>query len=767
MQKNSTKAQEDIDHAGSSVAILEAEKVNFHRNNQEKRRGVDTRPNFFSADVDLGEEDNSRYGRKRVKPLAYWSSERLAETEGGMVRIEQGSHQGDLLLNPLTTSPTLLHTKKKGKQNGQGHEVSVPEVNVEPVFREQQTAPKLGDVVEDADHGLVSAAKQGPTSSAAHENLCSTGSDSQKVSLASIAAAAGAQAAKQDNVTKKISKKKDANVREETADNEGKLKEVEMGREAPGQFVQDPEINHEDAINTKNTMEERNCSNISVHNAASPTMQATPVLQLPQGSSLQDMHEAAGEFTNPATVISDIYEITPNNNQGTPFPSVPGVPEHLVMQLASTPEAERPRRCGHCKACLNPARKKACETIRALGTNPPIPRGKNRIALLGEETAKRTVKKSALRPDHVVPSVSTPTSGGLTVMPAQPVAEINETPKNTNSGKKQASEKKKRTPVEKKKKIVTSPLNPSTAEDKSTKKTAPDRRRAHRCGTCKSCLNPARKKACEALRAAGANPPIPRGKNRIELLGEEGARQTVKRGIVADIMGEGQRVLEGRSADFKTRLSKRTHDQSVDQHQEAATPEQQLWTDEQVRALHWGWLELSPNTTNFWQKIAARVPGKSASDCFAKIYERYPTPKNKKKTAKRTAAEMEAGSSVPQMGPRAKKSSVQTAARKHARQKREAGKKSKEEAEEDDILHDDQRGKYIDQILKQRKGRAVGDISKIVQQSTAGPLEKPPKRRDIDSKISNIQAAIAAHRQQQDVQEDNDTSSDYYWSDAE
>jgi hypothetical protein len=78
---------------------------------------------------------------------------------------------------------------------------------------------------------------------------------------------------------------------------------------------------------------------------------------------------------------------------GTMVHSITGVPDEFLLDMASLPPSKRPKKCGQCGSCLNPVRKKACEVMRALGTNPPIPRGKNREKLLGSANSKKHVPR--------------------------------------------------------------------------------------------------------------------------------------------------------------------------------------------------------------------------------------------------------------------------------------------------------------------------------------------------------------------------------------
>lgn len=132
-----------------------------------------------------------------------------------------------------------------------------------------------------------------------------------------------------------------------------------------------------------------------------------------------------------------------------------------------------------------------------------------------------------------------------------------------------------------------------------------------RCRVCRSCENPARKKACEVIRALGANPPIPRGKNRLAILGPENMKKHVSRTCDGplDISPSAGPAVVG----------KRQQHKSTD-----GTEDVDGWTDEQLQCLYQAILEISPNTNNFWQKVAVRVPDRNEADCFAKIHESVP-----------------------------------------------------------------------------------------------------------------------------------------------
>ncbi len=63
------------------------------------------------------------------------------------------------------------------------------------------------------------------------------------------------------------------------------------------------------------------------------------------------------------------------------------------------------------------------------------------------------------------------------------------------------------------------------------------------------------------------------------------------------------------------------------------------WTTEQVAALEDAYFRtVDPLVNNHWQVVAQQVPGKSAAQCFDKIFEKHPTPPVQKGRQARGAA---------------------------------------------------------------------------------------------------------------------------------
>jgi len=56
-----------------------------------------------------------------------------------------------------------------------------------------------------------------------------------------------------------------------------------------------------------------------------------------------------------------------------------------------------------------------------------------------------------------------------------------------------------------------------------------------------------------------------------------------------------------------------------------------LWTPQQIQSLTMAQLQVDPTCRNFWQEVAKYVPGKTPDECFAKHFQKHPTPTVHKK----------------------------------------------------------------------------------------------------------------------------------------
>lgn len=138
-----------------------------------------------------------------------------------------------------------------------------------------------------------------------------------------------------------------------------------------------------------------------------------------------------------------------------------------------------------------------------------------------------------------------------------------------------------------------------------------------RCGVCRCCENPARKKACEVMRALGSNPPIPRGKNRVAILGPENTKKHISRTCDGPL-----NISPGSGVALYGKMKRGDVDDAM--LGGVRNGDTDGWTEEELQCLYQSILEISPNTNNFWQKVAMKVPNHNEADCFAKMHESVP-----------------------------------------------------------------------------------------------------------------------------------------------
>jgi hypothetical protein len=208
-----------------------------------------------------------------------------------------------------------------------------------------------------------------------------------------------------------------------------------------------------------------------------------------------------------------------------------------------------------------------------------------------------------------------------------------------------------------------------------------------RCGICGSCNNPLRKKACEVMRSLGANPPIPRGKNRLAILGPENIRKHVSRTCGMSAIQIAQSELQ---KDNQKSVPSRGGTSPKGDEQEG---KQSDWTNEQLQALYQAVIDIPPSASNFWKRVATNVQDRDEAECFAKMYENVPfyTSNSKPK-----------GSS--------------------------SGKRSRRSAEEKPL--DPNALDYISKLIKRRRNKALGHLGIMSQDIDAdfSPESKSDKQ---------------------------------------
>ncbi|GFH33374.1 uncharacterized protein HaLaN_32739, partial [Haematococcus lacustris] len=70
------------------------------------------------------------------------------------------------------------------------------------------------------------------------------------------------------------------------------------------------------------------------------------------------------------------------------------------------------------------------------------------------------------------------------------------------------------------------------------------------------------------------------------------------------------------------------------------------WDSSQVQALTAAYHSVDPTHPRFWQEVAAQVPGRTAAECFSRMFDRHKTPEEKSRVPrpKRLAAAVAPGS---------------------------------------------------------------------------------------------------------------------------
>eukprot|EP00884_Botryococcus_braunii_P021119 jgi/Botrbrau1/7691/Bobra.0159s0129.1 len=211
------------------------------------------------------------------------------------------------------------------------------------------------------------------------------------------------------------------------------------------------------------------------------------------------------------------------------------------------------------------------------------------------------------------------------------------------------------------------------------------------------------------------------------------------------------------------------------------------WTQQQVTALQAAYLvEEDPTRPGFWMRVAKRVPGKSASECFAKIFSSHPTPAADAKPPKPRRYVVGARPSPSKNAGHARKP-TSMAQRKQARQvawqkRAEALVVGEGQAEASGAAahllqaaaRQEQTDKYIDAFFA-RHGQPQQWASR--KKTDSKPTSVPHPAAAGGSSLlrpSNLAAALNLLRQERSPRpayvsspESSEVDADYYWEDAE
>lgn len=606
----------------------------------------------------------TRFGRPRVKPLAYWSSERLVVGPKvlGASGIDRGSTYGDLLglSSPAAATPA-------------------------------------------AAAGGGGSAPAGRTSGASARGVHPSATPSKRGSGGTPATARG----------------------------RGKGRGRGRGRSssrnaAAAEAASSPDEDSDDDVDMQAGMHSvgvRGGQTAAQRASKGPVSKQQRTSALPPslaygGASLAALAAAAGaeaaamRHTASAAAVSGPSDADPGadysqggggGSQGVDFtvqalPEVPDVPAEVMFELAAMTPAERPRKCGHCRACMQPSRKKACEAVRALQPEDYRPR-------------RSSSKKKGVASGG--PASATPAAVGGSSSPV----------KAAGRGKRA---------------VEVLPMGELSESEPEASQPGQGRKRGRQ------------------GKAAAVPADLPRRSMR--------QRTAPARAPAASHGGSDDRAQsEDPSASEGPAPSGGT---GAGGHSSSA-----LWTAEQAAALQRAWLEVPPTADNFWQRVAATVPGRTADECFAKLYEKHPTPPARKGAASGLHKYL---APAPAFKAGASKAATHNAARKYARQARwqqradEIAAVNGDEGElQEEAEEQHQRDRYIDQILRKRRGKAlgVGALQHTRPAPAQGKGQAQARKLDAAEAARGVQAALVAGGQQ--AGRDSGEESDYYWSDAE
>ena len=203
-------------------------------------------------------------------------------------------------------------------------------------------------------------------------------------------------------------------------------------------------------------------------------------------------------------------------------------------------------------------------------------------------------------------------------------------------------------------------------------------------------------------------------------------------------------------------------------------PSSKAWSADELvklKELTYSIESLDSTDSFFWQKIAKQLPGRSANECFNRIFDEHPTPHPPKKSkgSRLLEAMNEKAGKELDVRPGASKKAIKNAVRKKGQQERLQKKAeqlaagSGDDQEMGDVLVKQRdNARYVDQILRGRNGRPLGGTGL----RSVRPPAAPAVVKIGSNAAEKVTAALAAARENQDV-ENSDEEGDYYWSDAE
>ena len=192
------------------------------------------------------------------------------------------------------------------------------------------------------------------------------------------------------------------------------------------------------------------------------------------------------------------------------------------------------------------------------------------------------------------------------------------------------------------------------------------------------------------------------------------------------------------------------------------------WSKAQIEAMQGAQVVLDPTAANYWQLVAKKVPGKTANECYAKMFESHPTPQEKNARARRYLGSLDEDGGP--AGPKVKKATkgaVKKRMRSERWQKRQAVAGIESTSDSSDIGDDDN---FFQTVENQARADQYMDKFKRqqVKFSKATKGKNPAKTVDMvldDGRSHSLAAAIrnaianaTPNKESEDEDEDEESS---------
>lgn len=734
-----------------------------------------------------GETDRTfevtRYGRPRMKPLAYWSSEKLVMgvKHEGVQGIHRGSEVGELVFSAVAKGPTPSKSKRRSsiggsKGGGGGGKATTPRgkmntpskkgkgrrssVKVEPLDGGEDDATLAEKEVvegrgEEGGRPEIECEENHGEAIGEGNNL-EDYSDLQQTDEVQMEGGGargrgrgrgpgrgrgrgrggGGGGSVKSPTPRKSNPKSTPSIG-------GKIRKEESGQGQGIDGVTPPRSRSGPSPSKKPKLSPM--SGLATLAAAAGAQASAAVAAAKKAAAGGASYAALTPSAPPSADAEDseqAHDKLPVTGQALPV--VEGVSAGKMAELATTPLSMRAKRCGECLTCTaaSPGRKKACEAIKALKMAAGAP-GSDSPAKRKKQSASKTKLPKEVQGEEKplagaglgTATAAEPNNTGVEGI-VGPLLTAGGVPDFIDSAQKIDGKQKEqmKSPHQQQAEVKTFQRKKQGNAKADSKRPAED-------------LAPS-----EIAEEEDAGRPRRSTRQKTTAHTSEGTKSDAK---------EGHQAMN--TADTAGNTAGAV----------GAGPSGQSlkpWSAEEIAALKEATLDVQPDQY-YWQKVAARMPGRSVKECYDQYYDEYPTPQPNKKSkgSKLLVAVNDKAQKELELRPGASKKAIKNAVRKKGQQERLQKKAEQLAAASGDegemaeaLVRQRDNARYVDQLLRGRNGKPLG--------TTTYRAPKPPAAPAVPKKGSKaaeeLTAALAAARENSDW-EKSDDDEDYYWSDAE